>query len=220
MQVTPAVWPGVVRDLYFGYVAGSMTENTAKLILASQSPRRLELLKQITEQFEVVPSSVEEKLDYGLRPEENARQLARAKAENVAKNYPDCWVIGADTIVALHQEILGKPEDVPDAQRILRRLSGKEHRVMTGICVVSPRKTLDKAVTSSVRFKSLTDEEISNYIQTGEPMDKAGAYAIQGKGSFMIQEFSGSKSNIIGLPLDELKVLLKKTGFLQDHVSE
>jgi septum formation protein len=197
-----------------------MTENTAKLILASQSPRRLELLKQITEQFEVVPSSVEEKLDYGLRPEENARQLARAKAENVAKNYPDCWVIGADTIVALHQEILGKPEDVPDAQRILRRLSGKEHRVMTGICVVSPRKTLDKAVTSSVRFKSLTDEEISNYIQTGEPMDKAGAYAIQGKGSFMIQEFSGSKSNIIGLPLDELKVLLKKTGFLQDHVSE
>lgn len=190
-----------------------MTEQKPKLILASQSPRRLELLKQITNQFEVIPSSIEEKLDYGLRPEENARLLARAKAESVAKDYPDSWVIGSDTIVALHQEILGKPEDTADAERMLFRLSGKEHRVMTGICVVSPGKTLDKAVTSSVRFKSLTHEEISNYIQTGEPMDKAGAYAIQGKGSFMIRDFSGSKSNIIGLPLDELKVLLKKTGF-------
>ena len=190
-----------------------MTENTPKLILASQSPRRLELLQQITDQFEVVPSSVEEKLDYGLRPEENVRLLARAKAENVAKNYPECWVIGADTLVALHQEILGKPVDVSDAHRILSRLSGKEHRVMTGGCVVSPKKTLDTAVTSNVRFKSLTDEEISNYIQTGEPMDKAGAYAIQGKGNFMIREFSGSKSNIIGLPIDELKTLLAKTGF-------
>lgn len=190
-----------------------MTKTTPKLILASQSPRRLELLKQITNQFEVVPSSVEEKFDYGLRPEINARILARAKAEDVAKNYPDCWVIGADTLVALHQEILGKPADVADAQRMLSRLSGKEHRVMTGICVVGPGKTLDTAVTSKVRFKSLTDEEISSYIQTGEPMDKAGAYAIQGKGNFMIREFSGSQSNIIGLPIDELKILLKKTGF-------
>ncbi len=190
-----------------------MIETAPKLILASQSPRRLELLRQITDQFEVVPSSVEEKLDYGLRPEENARLLARAKAEDVAKNYPGCWVIGADTLVALHQEILCKPVDVADAQRMLSRLSGKEHRVMTGVCVVGPKKTLDKAVTSSVRFKSLTPEEISSYIETGEPMDKAGAYAIQGKGSFMIRGYSGSHSNIIGLPMDELKMLLKKTGF-------
>ena len=185
-----------------------------KLILASQSPRRLELLKQITSQFEVVPSSVEEKFDYGLRPEENVRLLARAKAEDIAKNYPDCWVVGADTLVTLHQEILGKPADAADAQRMLRRLSGKEHRVATGICVVSPKKTLDKAITSKVRFKSLTYEEIINYVQTGEPMDKAGSYAIQGMGSFMIREFSGSKTNIIGLPIDELKVLLEKTGYL------
>lgn len=188
-----------------------MTNN--KLILASQSPRRLELLKQITSQFEVVPSSIEEKVDYGLRPEENVRLLARAKAEDVAKNYPDCWVIGADTLVTLHQEILGKPVDVPDALKMLRRLSGKEHRVATGICVVSPGKTLDKAITSKVRFKSLTDEEIINYVQTGEPMDKAGAYAIQGEGSFMIRDFSGSKDNIIGLPIDALKTLLEKTGY-------
>ncbi len=185
-----------------------------KLILASQSPRRLELLKQITDQFKVIPSLVEEKLDYGLRPEENARSLARAKAESVAKDYPDCWVIGADTFVTLDQAILGKPEDTADAERILRRLSGRKHLVITGICVASPRKTLDKAVTSKVRFKSLTDEEISNYIQTGEPMDKAGAYAIQGKGSFMVRECSGSETNIIGLPIDELKTLLEKTGYL------
>ncbi|HIE41958.1 MAG TPA: septum formation protein Maf [Nitrospinaceae bacterium] len=190
-----------------------MNDITPKLILASQSPRRLELLRQITDQFEVVPSSVEEKLDPGLRPEENAKLLARAKAESVAKNYPDSWVIGADTLVALHQEILEKPVDAPDALRMLSRLSGKEHRVMTGICVVSPGKTLDKSVTSKVRFKSLTAEEISNYVLTGEPMDKAGAYAIQGKGSFMVRDFSGSKSNIIGLPIDELKILLIKTGF-------
>ncbi len=185
-----------------------------KLILASKSPRRLELLKQITSEFEVVPSSVKEEIDYGLRPEENARLLARAKAEDVASKYPECWVIGADTLVTLHQEILGKPEDAVDAQRMLRRLSGKEHRVATGICVVGPEKTLDKSITSKVRFKSLTEEEILNYIQTGEPMDKAGAYAIQGEGSFMIREFSGSKTNIIGLPIDELKTLLQKTGYL------
>lgn len=190
-----------------------MTENTKKLILASQSPRRLELLKQITDQFETVPSLVEEKLNYGLCPEENARTLARAKAERVAKNYPHCWIIGADTLVTMDQEMFEKPVDVSDAQRILRRLSGREHHVITGICVVSPGKTLDKVVTSKVRFKSLSQEEISSYIQTDEPMDKAGAYAIQGKGSFMIRDFSGSHSNIIGLPIDELKILLKKTSF-------
>lgn len=187
---------------------------THKLILASQSPRRLELLKQITDQFDVVPSSVEEELDWGLRPEENARLLARAKAEDVAENYPNCWVIGADTLVTLDQVILGKPVDVADAKNILRRLSGRKHLVITGICVVGPGKTLDIAVTSKVRFKPLTDEEISSYIQTGEPMDKAGAYAIQGKGSFMVREFSGSETNIIGLPIDELNTLLTKTGYL------
>ncbi|MBT5868831.1 MAG: septum formation protein Maf [Nitrospinaceae bacterium] len=190
-----------------------MTQKTEKLILASQSPRRRELLKQISAQFEVVPSSVDEKLDYGLLPEQNARLLARAKAEDVAKNHPGCWVIGADTLFALHQEILGKPIDVADAHKMLRRLSGKEHRVITGICVVGPEKTLDIAVTSNVRFKSLSQEEIVRYVETGEPMDKAGAYAIQGKGNFMVREYSGSHSNIVGLPIDELKTLLSKTGF-------
>ncbi len=104
-----------------------------------------------------------------------------------------------------------KPEDEEDAKRILKRLSGREHLVITGISIVGPKKSIAKPVTSKVKIKPLTDQEIEDYISTGEPMDKAGAYAIQGKGGFMVRSFSGSKNNIIGLPLDELKILLKKT---------
>ena len=188
-----------------------MTNDDSKIVLASQSPRRVELLKEISSQFEVAPSSIEEVLDPGLRPEENAQNLARAKAESIAPNFPDCWVIGADTLVTLDHQIFGKPEDEEDAKQILKKLSGREHTVVTGICVVGPEKSLDKAVVSQIKIKPLTDQEIEDYIATGEPMDKAGAYAIQGKGNFMVRSFSGSKNNIIGLPLDELKILLKKT---------
>jgi septum formation protein len=188
-----------------------MNNDDSKIVLASQSPRRVELLKEISTQFEVAPSSIEEVLDPGLRPEANAQNLARAKAESIAPKFPDCWVIGADTLVTLDHEIFGKPEDEEDAKRILKKISGREHLVVTGICVVGPKKTLDKAVVSQVKIKPLTDQEIEDYIATGEPMDKAGAYAIQGKGNFMVRSFTGSKNNIIGLPLDELKILLKKT---------
>jgi len=174
----------------------------------------VDLLKELHPQFEVAPSSIEEVLDIGFRPEENARNLARAKAESIAPNFPDCWVIGADTLVSLDDEIFQKPEDEKDAERILKRLSGREHMVVTGICVVGPRKTLDKSVISTVKIKPLTEKEIKEYIATGEPMDKAGAYAIQGKGSFIVRSFSGSKKNIIGLPLAELQTLLKKTRYL------
>ncbi len=194
-------------------LADLMNTNDSKLVLASQSPRRVELLKELFPQFEVAPSSIEEALDIGLRPEENARNIARAKAESIAPKFPDCWVIGADTLVTLDDEIFEKPEDEEDAERILNRLSGREHLVITGMCVIGPVKSVDKFVISKVKIKSLTDQEINDYIATGEPMDKAGAYAIQGKGSFMVRSFSGSKNNIIGLPLDELKVLLKKTRY-------
>ena len=191
-----------------------MNANNSKLVLASRSPRRMELLKEIHPQFEVAPSSIDEVIDIGFRPEENARNIARVKAESIAPNFPDCWVIGADTLVSMDDEIFQKPEDEKDAERILKRLNGREHMVVTGICVVGPQKTLDKPVISKVKIKPLTEKEIKDYITTGEPMDKAGAYAIQGKGSFMIRSFSGSKTNIIGLPLDELKALLKKTHYL------
>ena len=191
-----------------------MIANNSKLVLASRSPRRMELLKEIHPQFEVAPSSIDEVIDIGFRPEENARNIARAKAESIAPNFPDCWVIGADTLVSMDDEIFQKPEDEKDAERILKRLSGREHMVVTGICVVGPKKTLDKIAISKVKIKSLTEKEIKDYIATGEPMDKAGAYAIQGQGSFMVRSFSGSKTNIIGLPLDELQTLLKKTFYL------
>ena len=190
-----------------------MNENNSRLVLASQSPRRRELLKEISNLFEVAPSSIKEMLDIGLRPEENARNIARAKAEAIAPSFPNSWVIGADTLVTLDDEIFGKPDDEKDAERILKRLSGREHIVVTGICVVGPQKSLDKCVVSKIKIKPLTIQEIKDYIATGEPMDKAGAYAIQGKGSFMVRSFSGSKTNIIGLPIDELKVLLKKTRY-------
>jgi septum formation protein len=204
---------GLAERLGLGYVDRSMNADNSKLVLASQSPRRIELLKELYPQFEVAPSSIEEVLDPGLRPEDNARNIARAKAEHIAPNFPDCWVIGADTLVTLDHEIFGKPEDEKDAERILKRLSGREHLVITGICVVGPERSLDKPVISKVKIRPLTDQEIKDYIATGEPMDKAGAYAIQGKGSFMVRSFSGSKTNIIGLPLDELKILLKKTRY-------
>ena len=190
-----------------------MNKNNSRLVLASQSPRRRELLKEISNQFEVAPSSIKEVLDIGFRPEENARNIARAKAESIAPSFPNSWVIGADTLVAMDDEIFGKPDDEKDAERILKRLSGREHIVVTGICVVGPQKSLDKCVVSKIKIKPLTIQEIKDYIATGEPMDKAGAYAIQGKGSFMVRSFSGSKTNIIGLPIDELKVLLKKTRY-------
>ena len=190
-----------------------MNENNSRLVLASQSPRRRELLKEISNQFEVAPSSIKEVLDIGLRPAENARNIARAKAESIAPSFPNSWVIGADTLVTMDDEIFGKPDDEKDAERILKRLSGREHIVVTGICVVGPQKSLDKCVVSKIKIKPLTIQEIKDYIATGEPMDKAGAYAIQGKGSFMVRSFSGSKTNIIGLPIDELKVLLKKTSY-------
>ena len=196
-----------------GYVERLMSPNNSKLVLASKSPRRVELLKKIFPQFEVAPSYIEEVLDIGLRPEDNARNIARAKAESIAPDFPDCWVIGADTLVTLDNEIFQKPEDEKDAERILNRLKGREHLVITGVCVVGPEKTIDKPITSKVKIKPLTEKEIKDYIATGEPMDKAGAYAIQQKGSFMVRSFSGSKTNIIGLPLDELKTLLKKTRY-------
>ncbi|MEK9628285.1 MAG: Maf family protein [Nitrospinota bacterium] len=211
--LTPRQVEGLDEASGLGYFYGLMSENNSKIVLASQSPRRLELLKEIVPQFEVAPSSIEEVLDIGFRPEENARNIACAKAESVAPNFPDCWVIGADTLVTLDDEIFQKPKDEKDAERILKRLSSREHLVITGICVIGPEKTRAKPVISKVRIKSLTDQEIKDYIATGEPMDKAGAYAIQGKGSFMVRSFSGSKTNIIGLPLEELKILLKKTRY-------
>lgn len=189
-----------------------MTAPPQPVILASRSPRRIELLKEVVPHFKVIPSSADEIFDDRLSPSENAVAIARSKALEVSRKYPGHWVIGADTIVVLENEIIGKPKDADDACAILRRLSGKVHQVITGVVIVNG-EPVGNAVTSKVVFHPLTDAVIHRYVETGEPLDKAGAYAIQGKGAFMIASYSGSYSNIVGLPLEELKNLLQQAGY-------
>jgi len=182
------------------------------VILASQSPRRIELLKTVIKNFRIVPSKIDEVCDINLSPEENAILLGRKKAAWVAKEHPHNLVIGADTMVVLENKIIGKPADAENARQILRQLSGQEHKVITGVAVVHS-KIFSAVSISRVRIKALTQIEINSYVESGEPMDKAGAYAIQGEGSFLVESYSGSYSNIIGLPMDLLKDLLQKLNF-------
>ena len=182
------------------------------VILASRSPRRFELLKKIVPNFEVIPSSAEEIFHPELSPRENAIAVACAKALDVSKNHPYHFVIGTDTIIVFDNKIIGKPKDTADARNILKRLSGKRHQVITGVVVIHSEPIKDAGV-SEVSFRLLNNNEIASYVETGEPMDKAGAYAIQGKGAFMIDSYSGSYSNIVGLPLDIVKTLLERAKF-------
>lgn len=189
-----------------------MTTPNNPVILASRSPRRVDLLKEIIPEFEVIPSSAEEIFQSELSPRENAIAVAYAKALDVSKHHPDHFVIGADTIVVLGNEIIGKPKDADDARNILKRLSGKRHQVITGVAVIHSEPVKDAGV-SEVNIRLLKDDEIARYVETGEPMDKAGAYAIQGKGAFMVDSYSGSYSNIVGLPVDTVKTLLTRAGY-------
>jgi septum formation protein len=187
-----------------------------KIILASASPRRRELLRQIGLIFAVVPSEIEEDVKDGEEPREHVLRLARIKAQEIARDQDSAVIIAADTIVVLGGEILGKPKDEEEAFEMLSRLSGRVHRVFTGFCVLSSDGSeYSEAVESKVRFKHLTPEEIRGYIKTGEPMDKAGAYAVQGRGSYMIKKIQGSYTNVVGLPLCELVEVLVRFGAIE-----
>ena len=189
-------------------VAGLKFSN---LVLASSSPRRREFLKQLGLPFRVVAPRIEEQPEKGEDPWHFARRLAVDKARDVTSRLRGRKiVIAADTIVVLGKRILGKPKSAADARRILRLLSGHRHEVISGLCVMSWTKSASFAVSTDVEFKKLTREEIEFYIASGEPMDKAGAYAIQGIGSFMIRAIRGSYTNVVGLPLAELLDLLEK----------
>jgi nucleoside triphosphate pyrophosphatase len=185
-----------------------------RLILASKSPRRSELLKQVGLDFEVVPSRVAEDFVQKESPQEHVIRLAKAKAIGVATGYPDRWVIAADTIVYINGSILGKPKNQEEAIEMLRHLSGQEHWVLTGfsVCHLGKKKGDKEAVQTAVRVKSLTPPEMEWYAKTGEPFDKAGGYAIQGIGSFMIESIRGSYTNVVGLPLCELIQMLNRLG--------
>jgi len=188
----------------------------SRLILASKSPRRYELLKQVGLHFEVFPSRVLEDFVQTVSPQEHVIRLAEAKARDVASEYPDSWVIAADTIVTIDGSILGKPRNRKEALEMLRHLSGQEHWVLTGVsvCHLEKGKGDREAVQTAVKVKTLTLPEMEWYVQTGESYDKAGGYAIQGIGSFMIESIRGSYTNVVGLPLCELIQMLNRLGAL------
>jgi len=168
------------------------------------------MLRDLGLDFAVVPAPVDETPLTGEKPEVFAKRMARAKATAVARQFPRSWVIGADTVVSLAANILGKPRDHADAMGMLRQLSGRTHLVMTGFCLCCHAKRYETTLLDSTRvtFNNITDAILDAYIRTGEPFDKAGAYGIQGLGSFLIRSIEGSCSNVIGLPIDTLVVLL------------
>lgn len=173
------------------------------LILASGSPRRRELLADLGLDFEVHPSQAEEpKPNQGEAPEAYAKRMAEMKTLDVAAHFTGKTVLGADTIVVLDQHIMGKPKDAQDALSMLSSLSGKTHQVITGFCLVLPDgKTITQAVSTDVDMRTSGEAELKSYIATGEPMDKAGAYAIQGIGTFLVTGIRGSYTNVVGLPV-------------------
>lgn len=174
-----------------------------KLLLASISPRRRQLLAGLC-QFEVQPSRFDEA--EGGRAEEVVLQNARGKAKEVFSRFPDCTVLGADTVVALDGVILGKPKDEEDAKRMLRLLSGRVHSVFTGVCLVDQNGAIERVVETKVLFKTLSENLIESYVLSGTPMDKAGAYGIQD--GIVVSSYEGSYSNVMGLPVEAVKEML------------
>ncbi len=184
----------------------------SNLVLASVSPRRRELLKLLVSDFEVLAGEVTEVPRDGESPEVLVQRLARLKAEAVRKLRPDAIVVGADTVVVSEDRILGKPGSVQEARRMLVMLSGRTHHVLTGVCVLRGENCLINVSKTAVRFSSLSDPELDFYLGTGEPMDKAGAYAIQGIGSRFIERIDGCYFNVVGLPISLLYQMLLRIG--------
>jgi septum formation protein len=182
------------------------------LVLASNSPRRRELLAAAGFEFDVHAIDVDESRAEGEAAEPYVERLARTKAEAAARHHPDSVVIGADTIVLVGDEVLGKPRDPSDAERMLRLLAGRAHEVLTGVAVIGPGRAVARVERTTVWFGPLTDRDIAWYLASGEPIDKAGAYAIQTLASRFIPRIEGSYSNVVGLPMATLAALLKDAG--------
>ena len=205
-------------------------QNNSTLILASSSPRRQELLRQAGIAFQVHAAHINEDQIAGEDAREYALRLAREKAQAVATHYPQSYVLGADTIVVVDGEVLGKPKDHADAARMLRMLSGRSHEVTTAVSLIAPdaaasgtvapgtvapgTRTETRTCTTKVYFRKLTEDEIQQYVAGGEPMDKAGAYAIQGGASRWTDRIEGEWSNVVGLPLSLVTDLLRTNGLL------
>ena len=181
-----------------------------KLILASQSPRRKQLLSLLDIPFEIIVADIDEKIDEDRPLRDEIEKLSFLKANEVFKDHRDSVVIGADTIVTLDDKILGKPHDREDAKKMLQMLQDNRHTVITGVTIISAKMSETFSVVSDVYFHKMNDEEIDRYIETGEPMDKAGAYAIQGIGSRFVKKIDGDYYAIMGFPVSEVYHRLKK----------
>jgi septum formation protein len=191
-----------------------VTTRAPKLILASASPRRSELLKQMVVRFEVVTADVEEiGGSDGWSPEEVAIENAGLKARAVASRHPERWVLGADTVVALGERLFGKPASREEAAMFLREMAGKTHEVITGCALIAPDGAMDLFHdVTKVTFRPLTDETITRYLDAVHVLDKAGAYALQEQGELIVESVAGSESNVIGLPVERLGRVLDKYG--------
>lgn len=196
-----------------------MTEFSPPIVLASASPRRKELLERVGVRCSVAPSHIPEEQLPNESPRAHVLRLSHEKALEVAgqPQTPGRWFIGSDTVVVRDATILGKPRDAAEAEAMLSSLSGREHLVLTGFAIHDRQSgaTVTEVVETRVRFKELTAREIAGYIATGEPFDKAGSYAIQGIGVFMVQSISGSYTNVVGLPLCEVIAVLEGLGAVQ-----
>ncbi|SHH30766.1 Maf family protein [Thermosipho atlanticus] len=184
-----------------------------KIILASNSPRRIELLKKLQLQFKIQPPNIDEEINE-KDPIKHVLTLSKLKAENVFKDF-NSIVIGADTIV-FHKEIFGKPKDYLDAYNMLKSLSGTWHEVFTGVTILLKNESISFFERTKVKFKKLSDELIKYYLSTGEPFDKAGAYAIQGLGSILIEKIDGDFYNVMGLPISKLWDVLWNRGIISE----
>ena len=185
-----------------------------KIVLASASPRRMALLEQVGLNFTVDASAWEDETIVGLEPHQLARQISLKKAQSVSARHPDAVIIAADTFGVIDGQILGKPHSEDEARTMLQTISGRRHAVITGFTVMDTRtgKTISNAVETAVDIKRLTEGEIEAYLKSGEPLDKAGAYAIQGLGAAIVERIEGDYSNVVGLPLCALSETLKEFG--------
>lgn len=186
--------------------------NLPPVILASASPRRSELLRKVVRDLEIVPPETPETQPEHLSPREACMLNAYHKARSLAKKFPDALVIGADTEVYLDGRVFGKPKDRIDAERMLGELEGREHQVITGVCMIHLRRHIQRTFTDTTRvtFKPLGADDIAEYLDQIDPLDKAGAYAIQEHGELIVAKTDGSYSNVVGLPVERVKTELKR----------
>ena len=189
-----------------------------RIILASQSPRRRELLERMgLTQFDIIPARGEERADPALAPAQLVEELSRQKAAEIAQTHPDALIIAADTVVSVDGRVLGKPHSRQEAVDMLTALSGREHVVYSGLTVWYQGRSITQHEATEVRFRTLTVQDITHYVATGEPMDKAGAYGIQGYGCTLVEGISGDYYNVMGLPVCRLAQIL--TGFGVDPLA-